>query len=123
MLQCASPYTPTLRAKLEKWQAVCGSSTALNIEPSVRASSPVYGAGIQFDPNVHFDICEGFSLSRLHSVLDLLEENFDGIVFPYFYGGTPHTLFPWHVEDGGTFSVNYNIAGAAKLWQVLLLNY
>jgi len=76
----------------------------------------IYGARIPVHSEKQFEICDGFSLSSIHSVLDLLVGDYDGITNPYIYCGSRHSFFPWHIEDGGTFSINYVSAGSSKLW-------
>jgi len=42
-----------------------------------------------------------------------------GINTPFIYAGDRGTVFPWHIEDCGLYSMNYHINGAAKVWYVI----
>ncbi|KAK3925195.1 Lysine-specific demethylase 4 [Frankliniella fusca] len=81
-----------------------------------KISSILYGAGIQLHRGRKIKLCRDFSLSNLKTVLDHASEKYDGLAYPYVYSGTAHSFFPWHIEDAGLYSINYNIKGAPKLW-------
>jgi len=109
----SSSFTPELESKEERSQKLLGTQDVTPNQKEDR-SPLIYGAGVNVD--VPFKIAGNFSLSSLNTIIDLLDEDLDGIATPYAYCGSAHTAFPWHIEDGGLFSVNYVIAGAPKLW-------
>ena len=78
----------------------------------------IYGAGIPVNPDRPINICKEFSLTALDDVLNQLEDKIDRIAYPYIYAGAWHSLFPWHIEDEGLYSINYLFKGAKKLWHV-----
>jgi len=79
-------------------------------------STVLYGSGIQLDRRLSFRVCDSLSMSKLGTVLDLIEEKYDGVAYPYVYSGTAHSVFPWHIEDAALWSINYLMKGASKLW-------
>ncbi|KAK3925986.1 Lysine-specific demethylase 4A [Frankliniella fusca] len=84
---------------------------------------PVYGDGIVLK-EAEIAICDGFTMSSgLDKILCELNEKYDGLACPYYYAGDKGTLFPWHCEDGGLFSINYLFKGAAKFWFGISPNY
>lgn len=116
VLRRSSPYSERMKEYHERWRSVA-TTGAPPLEHIPTETSPViYGAGIQLNPEVEVEICEGFSMSRLGTLLDLLVDKFEGVAYPYLYSGTHHSFFPWHIEDGGTYSISYLFAGAPKLW-------
>lgn len=93
------------------------ASATTHLSLFAEESTPIiYGAGIQLDPETHICLCDNFSLSKLNTVIDKLDEKYDGIAFPYLYCGVKHSSFPWHIEDGGLYSINYLFAGSPKVW-------
>ncbi|KAF8538945.1 JmjC domain, hydroxylase-domain-containing protein, partial [Trichophaea hybrida] len=47
----------------------------------------------------------------------------EGIHSLFVYGGTPGTVFCWHVEDYHMYSANYQIDGASKVWYMVPPKY
>ncbi len=92
------------------------SSPNLYDESDISASipMPIYGDGVMLNENSKIFISEGFSLSD--GLDNILTEKCDGISYPNVYSGDQKTFFPWHIEDGGLFSINYVFTGAPKLW-------
>ncbi|KAJ1518882.1 hypothetical protein ONE63_011512 [Megalurothrips usitatus] len=108
-----STYTDSVNQNIKKLEQIRRMTYA---EPKMQGQPLIYGAGIQVDPDSPIEICGGFSLSTLNTVLDTLDEKYDGIAYPYLYVGSKHTVFPWHIEDGGAYSINYLVCGCPKSW-------
>ncbi|XP_034250837.1 lysine-specific demethylase 4A-like [Thrips palmi] len=81
-----------------------------------KVSTVLYGSGIQLDRRQSLRVCDSLSMSKLGTVLDLIDEKYDGVAYPYVYSGTAHSIFPWHIEDASLWSINYLMKGASKLW-------
>lgn len=61
------------------------------------------------------NIFEDLSFQKLDTVLDLMECKVEGLNLPFMYaGGTEHTSFPWHIEDGSLWSFGFLLAGKRK---------
>lgn len=73
----------------------------------------------------------GFGISPEATGLDFLTQKFNtllrmpaerhipGIHSRYLYGGSPRTVFGWHVEDYWLHSANYLLDGSPKVWYLL----
>ncbi|KAJ1526464.1 hypothetical protein ONE63_009597 [Megalurothrips usitatus] len=90
-----------------------------NVKSPTKSTPLVYGTGIQLDRRQSYKICSTFSLSKLNTVLDLVDEKYDGLVYPYVYAASLHTFFAWHIEVAGTWSINYLLKGSPKPWFVI----
>lgn len=78
---------------------------------------PLYGFGhSDCDEFRDLKVTEKFQMSRLFNILWLLPHMLPGFHSSYYLYGTLHSIFPVHVEDGLTFSVNVVHAGQPKLW-------
>lgn len=117
VLDQVSSYTDTVKQNLKELEQVYGAA----LQDKEQGAPLVYGAGIQVNPDDPITICGNFSLSKLNTIIDNLEEKYDGIAFPYLYVGLQHTVFPWHIEDGGMYSINYLVGGMPKIWWVLFI--
>lgn len=82
----------------------------------------LYACGIPVKDK-DFTITRNFSLSCLGTVLDESPQKMDGIVHPFLYVGTEYASFPWHIEDGALFSINYLHYGAPCIWLVYFKIY
>jgi len=79
-------------------------------------SSIIYGAGIPVNPSNPVHICKNFTMIPLDDIINEQDDKFDGISYPYIYSGSLHSLFPWHIEDVGLYSLNFLAKGAKKIW-------
>lgn len=52
----------------------------------------------------------------LDDIMDRVEVNCSGTVYPWGYGGHDRTLFGIHFEDAWMPSANLHIAGEPKVW-------
>ncbi|KAL6781830.1 hypothetical protein ACKKBF_B09595 [Auxenochlorella protothecoides x Auxenochlorella symbiontica] len=83
---------------------------------SVTINPPLYGADVAvsfFDERLDF----GWNLRRLGCLLSQYDvPEIPGVTSPMAYFGTWKSFFGWHKEDIDLYSINYNHAGAAKIW-------
>ena len=54
--------------------------------------------------------------SQSTEILQLIAEDYSGIVTPWIYWGAEGTVFPDHQEDGDLNSANFHIASHPKVW-------
>lgn len=81
---------------------------------NIKCHSAIYGADVSgslFDPDVH-----EFNIKNLNTILDQLEDEYEGVNTPFLYFGMWKTTFPWHTEDMDLYSINYLHFGAPKSW-------
>lgn len=75
-----------------------------------------YGTGFQ-DPA---DDIRTWDLNNLyqqpHSLLAMLDENVEGVTYPWLYFGMLFSTFCWHNEDHFLYSINYMHEGQGKTW-------
>jgi jumonji domain-containing protein 2 len=72
---------------------------------------------------IFFFFLQIWNLRKLGTILDMSAEKNEGIHTPYMYFGMWKTSFPWHVEDGNPYSINYQHFGASKIWYAIPPNY
>lgn len=83
---------------------------------SVTINPPLYGADTPvsfFDERLDY----GWNLRRLGCLLSEFDvPEIPGVTTPMAYFGSWKSFFGWHKEDIDLYSINYNHAGAAKIW-------
>lgn len=51
-----------------------------------------------------------------HSLLAMLDEDVEGVSYPWLYFGMLFSTFCWHNEDHFLYSINYMHEGEGKTW-------
>lgn len=77
---------------------------------------PPYGNGYSDQFVEGLNVTAKFCLSKIFNLLWLIPWRIPGFHTSYLFYGTSHTIFPVHVEDGLTYSMNYLYVGLPKVW-------
>lgn len=86
-------------------------------EDNGNGSDIFYGHGLE-SCNKDIQITAKLNFSKIYNILWLLPYFYPGFHSSYLYFGTKHSMFPVHIEDGLSWSLNFLFMGLPKIWQV-----